>query len=103
MTKPISQEDVRKALAGVKHPMIDRTLLDLGIIRYITVENDRAEITLAFPFPNIPIKEHLINSVREPITNLGAEVHVKLTVMNQEEIERFLAMEKEAWKGQDVN
>ena len=103
MTRKISQEDVRKALVGVKHPMIDRTLLDLGIIRYINVENNRAKITLAFPFPNIPIKEHLINSVREPITKLGAEVDVKLTVMNQEEIQRFLAMEQEAWKGRSVN
>jgi len=103
MTRKISQEDVRKALVGVKHPMIDRTLLDLGIIRYITVENNRAKITLAFPFPNIPIKEHLINSVCEPITKLGAEVDVKLTVMNQEEIQRFLAMEQEAWKGRSVN
>jgi len=103
MTKNISQEDLRKALVGVKHPMIDRTLLDLGIIRSISVENNQAKITLAFPFPNIPIKEHLINSVREPITKLGAEVDVKLTVMNQEEIERFLAIEQEAWKGQYVN
>lgn len=60
-------------------------------------------ITLAFPFPNIPIKEHLISSVREPITKLGGEADVKLRVMNQEEIERFLAIEREAWKGQYEN
>lgn len=99
MSKNILEQDVRKVLAWVKHPMIDRSLLDLGIIKDISVENDKIEITLAFPFPNIPIQEHLIDSVREPITKLGAEVEVKLTVMNQEELQKFLAMEQDAWKG----
>jgi len=54
---------------------------------------------LAFPFPNIPIKDHLINSVRQPIEKLGLEVEMRVTVMSQEERERFLAMEERAWKG----
>jgi ATP-binding protein involved in chromosome partitioning len=99
MSNTISEQDVRKVLAWVKHPMIDRSLLDLGIIKDIRVESDKIEITLAFPFPNIPIEEHLIDSVREPITKLGAEVELRLTVMNQEELQKFLTMEQEAWKG----
>jgi len=99
MSKNISEQDVRKVLAWVKHPMIDRTLLDLGIIKDIRVESDKIEITLAFPFPNIPIQDHLIDSVRGPITELGAEVEVKLIVMNQEELQKFLAMEQDAWRG----
>jgi ATP-binding protein involved in chromosome partitioning len=99
MSNTISEQDVRKVLALVKHPMIDRSLLDLGIIKEIRVESDKIEITLAFPFPNIPIEDHLIDSVREPITKLGAEVELRLTVMNQEELQKFLAMEQEAWKG----
>ena len=99
MSNTISEQDVRKVLAWVKHPMIDRSLLDLGIIKDIHVESDKIEITLAFPFPNIPIEEHLIDSVREPITKLGAEVELRLTVMNQEELQKFLTMEQDAWKG----
>lgn len=99
MSKNISEQDVRKVLAWVKHPMIDRSLLDLGIIKDIRVESDKIEITLAFPFPNIPIQKQLISSVREPMTKLGAEVEVKITVMNQEELQKFLAMEQDAWRG----
>jgi len=40
-----------------------------------------------------------VNSVREPIEKLGAEVEVEITVMDQGELERFLAMEQEGWKG----
>lgn len=98
MGKNISEEYVRGVLARVKHPMIDRSLLELGIIKHITVEQRKVEVTLAFPFPNIPIKDQLIHSVREPIQKLGAEMEVKLTVMNHDELKKFLAMEQDAWK-----
>ena len=99
MGKSISEEDIRKAIAGIKHPAIEHTLLELGIIKAINIESGKATIILAFPFPNIPIKNRLINSVREPIEKLGVEVEINATVMNQEELQRFLAMEQDAWKG----
>jgi ATP-binding protein involved in chromosome partitioning len=95
----ITEEDVRNVLARVKHPMIDRSLLELGIIKHMAAEQRKVKVTLAFPFPNIPIEDHIIYSVREPLQKLGAEIEVKLTVMNHEELQKFLAMEQEAWKG----
>jgi len=96
----ISEEDVRNVLAWVNHPMIDRSLLELGIIKHIAVEQGKVKVTLAFPFPNIPIKDHIIHSVREPLQKLGAEIEVRLTVMNHDALQKFLAMEQEAWKGE---
>ena len=98
MAKDVSEEDVRKAIVNVMHPAIDRSLIDLGIVKGISIKNGRAVVTFAFPFPNIPIKELLINSIREPIEKLGLKVDVKETVMNQQEREAFLAMEQESWK-----
>jgi metal-sulfur cluster biosynthetic enzyme len=95
----ISEEDVRSVLARVNHPMIDRNLLELGIIKHIAVEQRKVKVTLAFPFSNIPIKDHIIHSVREPLQKLGAEIDLELTVMNHEELQKFLAMEQDAWKG----
>ena len=93
----ISEEKVRNAVAQVKHPAIDRTLMELGILKDITIEGDTVFVTLAFPFPGIPIGELLIESVREPLEELGAKVEVKTTVMTAEELQAFLAMEQEAW------
>ncbi len=93
----ISEEKVRNAVAQVRHPAIDRTLMELGILKDITVEGDKVIITLAFPFPGIPIRELLIESVREPVEEMGAKVEVKTTVMTAEELQAFLAMEQEAW------
>jgi len=99
MAKSISEQGVRQTLSEVKHPAIDRTLIDLGILKDITIRNDRVELTLAFPFLEIPIKDHLVNSVREPIKKLGANVEVKIVEMNEEERQAFLAMEEKSWKG----
>ena len=41
MSGKISEENVRKILADIKHPAIDRTLLDLGIIKSIKTENKK--------------------------------------------------------------
>ena len=98
MAKDVSEDDVRNAVAQVMHPAIDRTLIDLGMVKDITVGDNLATLTLALPFPEIPIKEYLVNSVRKPIMNLGIEVEVKITVMSQQEREAFLVMEQESWK-----
>ena len=99
MIEELSEENIRKILSVVKHPAIDRSLLDLGIIEKIAIEESRVIIILALPFSGIPkqIEDFLVQSVQEPIKNIGYEVEVKTTVMNQEALQKFLAMEKEAW------
>jgi len=99
MVENISEEEILKVISQVKHPAIDRTLFDLGMIRDVVVEDNKVRLTLALPFPGIPILNDLVNSLREPIEKLGGELEVKLTVMNQEELQKFLAMEQEGWKG----
>ena len=47
---------------------------------------------------HIPIGDYLVNSIREAIEKLGAKVEIKITMMNQEEQKRFLAVEQENWK-----
>ncbi|RKZ08321.1 metal-sulfur cluster biosynthetic enzyme [bacterium] len=99
MANGLTEDDVRKAIAGVKHPAIDRTLIDLGIVKSVSMEGEKAKVVFAFPFPNIPIADQLIASVSEPIRELGIEVDVETTVMTPEEVERFLQMERESWTG----
>jgi len=98
MTKEILEKDVRKVLEQIKHPAINSTLIDLGIIKEISTKENKVTIIIAFPFPNIPIGDYFVNSVREAIEKLGAKAEIKITIMNQEEQKRFLAMEQENWK-----
>lgn len=101
MTRNISKEDLHRAVAQVMHPAISRSLVDLGMAKDITMEHGKVTLTLALPFLDIPIsiKDYLMNSLRKVVTDLGAEIEIQVTGMNQEEREAFLAMEQESWKG----
>jgi len=98
MTKEILEKDIRKALEQIEHPAINSTLIDLGIIKEISTKEDKVTIIIAFPFPNIPIGDYFVNSVREAIEKLGVKPEIKITIMDQEAQKNFLAMEQENWK-----
>lgn len=100
MFESISEEEIRQKLAKVKHPAIDRSLIELGIVKNIAFEGNTVEVTIALPFANIPILGDLVDSLREPVEKSGGEFKVKLTEMNEEERQAFLTMEKESWKGE---
>lgn len=99
MTKHISKEDIHKAVARLRHPEIDRTLVELGMIKDIALGDDRAVVIMAVPFLGIPIKDYLIRSVGEAVGKLGVEIEVQLTEMNKEERDAFMAMAQEGWIG----
>ncbi|TET93721.1 MAG: iron-sulfur cluster assembly protein [Desulfobacteraceae bacterium] len=99
MEKDPSIEDVRAAITKVMHPAIDLTLMDLGMIQDIALTGNNASLTMVIPFPGIPILSFLEKSLKESVKPLGIDLKIKIEHMNQEEIQNFLAMEKEAWKG----
>jgi ATP-binding protein involved in chromosome partitioning len=101
MTRNVSKEDVLRAVGQVMHPAISRSLVDLGMAKDITMEHGKVTLTLALPFLDIPvsIKDYLVSSLRKIVTDLGAEIEIRIAGMDQEEREDFLAMEQESWKG----
>jgi len=101
VTKKISEEKVYRTVGQVIHPAISRTLVELGMLKQVTLENNKVIITLALPILGIPasIKDQLVNSLRKVAAGLGAEAEVRITEMNHEERQAFLAMEQESWEG----
>ncbi len=97
MTKNISKEEIHQAVAKVRHPEIDRTLVELGMIKDIAIVNDKVILSMALPFMGVPIKDYLVRSVEEVVTKLGVDIEVKLTEMNKEERDAFMAMAQEGW------
>jgi ATP-binding protein involved in chromosome partitioning len=78
MTNNISKEEIHQAVAKVRHPEIDRTLVELGMIKDIALEDDKVILSMAVPFLGIPIRDYLVHNVEEVVTKLGAEIEVKL-------------------------
>jgi len=101
MAKNISEEDVHQAVEQVMHPEISRTLVELGMVRDIALKDAEVTLTLVLPFLGIPasIKDYLVNSLRQAVMRLRANVEIRIAEMNEEERLAFLAMEQEGWKG----
>ncbi|MCK4598285.1 DUF59 domain-containing protein [Candidatus Bipolaricaulota bacterium] len=100
MLENISEEDVHQAVGQVVHPEISRTLVELGMVRDIALKDAEVTLTLVLPFLGIPasIKDYLMNSLRQAVMRLGANVEIRIAEMNEEERLAFLAMEQEGWK-----
>lgn len=95
----ITKEAALEAIKDVMHPAINFSLLDLGIVKHVSTDEDIVYVTFAFPFPNIPIADTLIKSISEPLEKMGAEVRADMVLMTEAEKQRFLEMEHQAWKG----
>ena len=95
----MTQQDVFKEVSKVEHPAISYSLVKLGIIADVKLIDNRAVVDFAFPFPNIPIADALINSVSNHLQNMGLEFEYSVRIMTDEERNKFLKLEAEAWKG----
>ncbi|MCK5906250.1 MAG: DUF59 domain-containing protein, partial [Flavobacteriales bacterium] len=68
-----TKQDIIDAISGVQHPAISNSLLNLGIVKEVELNNNVANIIFAFPFPNIPIADQLVYSIYEPIKAIGVD------------------------------
>jgi len=103
MAKGASDQEIRQALAQVRHPEIANTLVELGMLKDITVESNKVTPTLTLPFMGIPIqiKDYLINSLYQALANVDDSLEVKMNIaeMNEQERARLFKMAREGWIG----
>ncbi len=92
-------DEVKQELIQIGHPAISRSLYDLGILKEIKLKDKTVIVTFAFPFPDIPIADMLINSVAQAVKKMNYEYEYAITTMNQDEKLDFMRMEAQAWKG----
>jgi len=93
-----TKQDIINAISDVEHPAIAYSLIDLGIVKDITLEDNKARVTFAFPFANIPIAEQLVNSIYDRVYHLGLDFEYAIVQMNEAEKQKFMKMETDGWK-----
>jgi metal-sulfur cluster biosynthetic enzyme len=98
--KKISQDDIKKVLSEVIHPEINYNLVDLGMIGDVVIKENKVTLTLKLPLLEVPIKDYLIQIIKEALISLqeNLEVEVKLDQMSQQERDEFMKKAKEGWK-----
>ena len=95
-----SQSDIDRALSKVMHPEIKYSLVDLGMIEDVVCEKGKVRLTLKLPFPQVPVKDLLIDIIKKTLSDLNSSIQVEIDMeqMSQEERENFMKMSKEGWK-----
>jgi len=93
----LTETQVREALGHVQDPELGRDLVSLGMVRKIGIQNQTVAITLALTTLACPLKEDIVQDVREAILALDAEaeVEIELTEMTPEERKRLLGKSAE--------
>jgi ATP-binding protein involved in chromosome partitioning len=77
---------VLEALKGVKDPEIDRSLVELNMIRNIQIEGTTVSLDVILTIQGCPLKVKIGEDVEDAIKALGAEkVHVTFGSMTDEE------------------
>ena len=96
----LTQEEVMEVVSNTIHPEIDYRLLDLGMIKDVRVQQGTIHVTINLPFPEVPIKDHLVQMVKNAIAKKDedAEVEVTFATMNEAEREEFRRKAAEKWK-----
>jgi metal-sulfur cluster biosynthetic enzyme len=93
------EKAVLEAISKVKHPSIDCSLAELGIVQNLEVYGKNTVIaTFVFPFQKIPIKDKLIGAVEDVAKKFGYNLEYIVRYMKEEEKKRFLELETENWK-----
>lgn len=84
-----STQQLIEALRPVTDPELDMSVVDLGMVRDVSVRRGRVSVTVALTVAGCPMREEVTRRVREAIGSLRGvkEIGVELTVMTPEELQ----------------
>ncbi|MBU2617481.1 MAG: metal-sulfur cluster assembly factor [Euryarchaeota archaeon] len=74
----VSKNEVEEALKEVMDPELGVSLVDLNLIKDITIEGDVVRIKMTLTSPFCPLSGYIVNQVKEKVESLGAKAEVDL-------------------------
>lgn len=80
--------EVRKALDTVSDPRLRRPITELGLVKGAAVDDGRAVVALALPFPEASYRDTLVRDVQARIAALDGISDVDVDVRPMDEAER---------------
>ena len=84
----LTEQAVMAALAPVQDPELHRSIVDLGMVRGITIDGSDVEVLIALTTPGCPLKDFFRREVPAAVRNAlpeVAQVRVELTSMQEQE------------------
>ena len=86
---PVTSEQVVDTLRPVQDPELHRSIVDLGMVRDITIDGGRVHVVVALTVPGCPLKGEITRRVETAVRTLEgvSEVGLDFTVMTDSERE----------------
>ena len=85
------EKAIHAALKKILHPRLRKPLIELGMMRNITILDGVVNLTLALKSRHGPLQEKIIRKIRETVAAISgvSDVHVDVTTLSPDEIERL--------------
>lgn len=87
----VDESEVMRALSQVNDPELRRSIVDLGMVRDLVVEDGRVAFTLALTIPECPLRDQLVREARMAVEALPGVNEVLITTEAMSEAERAAA------------
>jgi len=102
VNKQVSRENIFEYLSTIQHPEIGVSLLQLGMILDVAVEERLTRIAIALPTLNIPsaVKSAIEKSISNTLQKNGLHAQIEYFLMLPEVRANFLKLAKENWLAQ---
>ena len=83
----IEIEEIYEALKPVQDPELNRSIVDLGMVKSVSVDNDQVTVEILLTIAGCPLKAKIENDISEALleTNQIDKVQVNFGVMSDEE------------------
>lgn len=92
----VTENEVLESLRGVMDPELHRSIMDLGMVRELKVQDGQVEFLLALTIPECPLRDQLVQEARaavERLPGVGA-VAVRVGAMSESERREALGGDK---------
>jgi ATP-binding protein involved in chromosome partitioning len=83
----VSESQVVEALRPVHDPELHRSIVDLGMVKQVSIKRGEVAITVALTVAGCPLRNEITNRVKSAVEPLDGvrSVEIEFTVMNDEE------------------
>ena len=93
----LATDKIFEVLSQINHPELQRSLIDLQMVRDVQIHDSKVEVTIALTVPNCPLKDQIESDVHTVIATLPEVKHVSVqwTAMTNEERKALFSGSKE--------
>ena len=84
---------LKEILESMKHPFIDYSLIDLGILKNVEAVGDKIIVNIVWPSADSAIKPFIISLVLGSLKKLNRKIEINESIMSAEDKKFFLELE----------